>query len=303
MEVRDSAVPGRRIPGSFDDAYLGENHSGAFTGGMQQQYSQYQQYPQHGQYQQNEHYGQIGQYGPGGYETHMPQMSAYGGAVAPPSPAGEPKTPDKLDEIRKTVENARSMPMSASCVINRNELLSDLSELAHLLPVELAEAQRVLADRDNLIEQGRAEANRLIEEGRRQRDLAVSQTDIYHAAQQAAEEMRAQVESEAAALRRETDDYVDHKLAGFEIALQKTLATIGRGRDRLRSRVSHWDESDEVAVQRRETDEYVDHKLTRFEHSLQRTLDAVSRGRERLRSRSELDTYATGDEEQPLHGE
>jgi hypothetical protein len=286
VEVRDSAVPGRGFPGTFDDAYP--------------QYPQHQQYPP--QYQQNQQYGQFGQHGPGGYETHMSQVTAYGGhTVAPPQPASSPQTPDKLDEIRKTVENARSMPMSASCVLNRTELLADLAELAHLLPVELAEAQRVLADRENLIEQGRAEANRLIEEGRRQRDLMVSQTDIYRAAQQAADEMRAQVEAEAAALRRETDDYVDHKLAGFEIALQKTLATIGRGRDRLRSRVSHWDEGDEVAVQRRETDEYVDHKLTRFEHSLQKTLDAVSRGRERLRSRSELDTYSTDD--QPLHGE
>ena len=35
----------------------------------------------------------------------------------------------KLDEITTTVENARSMPMSASIVVNKSEMVAMLTEL------------------------------------------------------------------------------------------------------------------------------------------------------------------------------
>ena len=38
-------------------------------------------------------------------------------------------------------------------------------------------------------------------------------------------------------MRKETDDYIDSKLATFEITLQKTLQTVDRGRERLRSQM------------------------------------------------------------------
>ena len=38
-------------------------------------------------------------------------------------------------------------------------------------------------------------------------------------------------------MRKETDDYIDAKLATFEITLQKTLQTVDRGRERLRSQM------------------------------------------------------------------
>ena len=35
-------------------------------------------------------------------------------------------------------------------------------------------------------------------------------------------------------MRQETDDFIDAKLASFEITLQKTLQTVDRGRERIR---------------------------------------------------------------------
>jgi hypothetical protein len=37
-------------------------------------------------------------------------------------------------------------------------------------------------------------------------------------------------------MRRETDDYVDAKLANFEVALHKTIAAVQKGRDKIRGR-------------------------------------------------------------------
>ena len=48
----------------------------------------------------------------------------------------------KLAEIRQVVEQARSMPMSASAVVNRGELLAMLDELAEEMNVAFEEAHR-----------------------------------------------------------------------------------------------------------------------------------------------------------------
>ena len=44
---------------------------------------------------------------------------------------------DKLDELSALVEGARAMPMSASCVVNRAQVLDLLDEARGLLPTSL----------------------------------------------------------------------------------------------------------------------------------------------------------------------
>ena len=73
---------------------------------------------------------------------------------------------DKLDELIAIVENARSMPMSASCMVNRGEVLGLLEEVRALLPEELRHAQLLLADRETVVDEGRREAERIDQPGR-----------------------------------------------------------------------------------------------------------------------------------------
>jgi vacuolar-type H+-ATPase subunit H len=208
----------------------------------------------------------------------------------------------KLDAIRRKVEAARTMPMSASCMINRNQLLADLADVQRLLPGEFAEARSVVEHRQTAVAEARAEAARVMEEAWRERRRLVYETDVYREAKQYADELVAQARQEAEGLRREVDDYVDQKLASFEIALHKTLNSVVHGRDQLRTGGPPAGRHGEVPLSPRETDDYVEHKLGRFEHSLHKTLDAVTRGRERLRDRSGLDTFAADEDAPPLPG-
>ena len=40
-------------------------------------------------------------------------------------------------------------------------------------------------------------------------------------------------EDRARAMRLETEDYIDQKLAGFEVVLERTMAAVQKGRERL----------------------------------------------------------------------
>lgn len=146
---------------------------------------------------------------------------------------------DKLDELTSTVENARSMPMSASCIVNRGEVLGLLEELREVLPEEFRHAQMLLQDREAVVDEGRREAARIIAEAEVDRARLVSETEIVAEAVRQAEQIRLAAVDEARAMRGEVDDYVDTKLANFEVVLDKTLAAVHRGRDKLRGLSPH----------------------------------------------------------------
>ena len=139
----------------------------------------------------------------------------------------------KLAEIRAAIESARSMPMSSSAVVNRAELLSMLDELRAALEQAFVESRRVVADREGVVDEGRREADLIVHEAENERDRLVSTTEVYRLAQHQAEKLLADTKAETDALRAETDDYVDAKLANFEITLERTLDAVKRGRERL----------------------------------------------------------------------
>ncbi|KUO07620.1 ATP synthase F0 subunit B [Streptomyces sp. DSM 15324] len=202
----------------------------------------------------------------------------------------------KLDEIVTAVSSARSMPMSASCVVNRAELLALLEEVRAALPDSLAQAQELIGDRDQMVEQARQEADRIISTAHVERGSLISDTEIARRSQAEADRILAEARREAEEVRAEADDYVDSKLANFEVVLTKTIGSVGRGREKLLGTGPGLDEQgyeDEDAPERshdpetlrRDADTYVDAKLGAFEAVLTKTLEAVGKGRQKLHGR------------------
>ncbi len=142
----------------------------------------------------------------------------------------------KLDQIVELVETAKSMPLSASVLVNKTELLALLDELRAALPDELREAQWVIKDRDEVIEAGRKEADRIIADARAEAARLVSRTEVMQTATKEAQRVVAEANENARTMRLEVEDYVDAKLANFEVVLHKTLGAVERGRDKLRGR-------------------------------------------------------------------
>lgn len=142
---------------------------------------------------------------------------------------------ERLDELTVMVEDAKSMPLSASCVLNRSQLLDIIEEIRQLLPESVYRADELLADREAVVLDGRREADRILEQARAQADRMVSEHEVYLAAVAESNALREETNQATALKRQETDDYIDAKLATFEITLQKTLQTVDRGRERLSS--------------------------------------------------------------------
>jgi cell division septum initiation protein DivIVA len=140
-----------------------------------------------------------------------------------------------IDQLRSTVESARSMPMSASVVVSRTELLEGIDALEAALPAAFAQAERA-ADRDGVIARAQEAADRIVAEATRERDRLLADADVVSSARAEAATLRSATEQECQELRRETDEYVDGRLASLEISLTKTLEAVARGRERLHGR-------------------------------------------------------------------
>ncbi|HVM29063.1 MAG TPA: hypothetical protein VM433_15500 [Mycobacteriales bacterium] len=138
-----------------------------------------------------------------------------------------------LDRLEQIVKDARAMPMSASCVVNRAEVLAVVEDLRRALPESLGRASQVLGDREGVVAEGRTEAEKLLDQAKAERKALLAKTEVHKAAKAEARRIVEEAHTEADALRLEVEEYVDAKLANFEVVLSKTLGAVQRGRARL----------------------------------------------------------------------
>lgn len=151
----------------------------------------------------------------------------------------------KLEELSVLIEEAKAVPLSASCMVNRAVVLDLIDDIRDALPSSLSDADQLLAEREAVVAEGRIEADRLIADAREEQLRMVSQHEVYLVAVAESEALRAETFEEVTRMRRETDDYIDARLATFEITLHKTLAAVERGRDKLRDQAEVEEEYDE----------------------------------------------------------
>lgn len=142
----------------------------------------------------------------------------------------------KLAKLRELVANARSMPMSASCVVNRHDVLAAIDDVIDNLPDEIAEAQDVIETSKDSVAAGEAEAARITEQARQRAAELATETEVVKVAQAKAAEIVAKAEADAAALRREADAFVDSRMASFESVLARTTSQVRTARARLAER-------------------------------------------------------------------
>ncbi|MBW3663501.1 MAG: hypothetical protein KY469_10415 [Actinobacteria bacterium] len=154
-----------------------------------------------------------------------------------------PDVEAKLHVLERLVADAKTVPLSASIMLNRAEIDGVLAELRATIPEELRQARWVMKERDELIEKALRDAERLVGDAQDERARLIAKTEVVHAANREADRIVEEAREQARQIRLEAEDYVDAKLANFEVVLTKTLSAVERGREKLRGRMG----TDELA--------------------------------------------------------
>lgn len=140
---------------------------------------------------------------------------------------------EKLQTAITMVEEARSVPLSASCVLHRGELLEILDGAKEALPTDLFNAEEIISKRATLIEEGQSQADALIANAREEVARMVEQTSIVQSARDEAKRILDEARTQAEVEREEVEKYIDGRLATLEVILNKTMDSVVRGRERL----------------------------------------------------------------------
>lgn len=140
---------------------------------------------------------------------------------------------EKISTAITMVEEARGVPLSASCVVHRGEILEILEGARENLPADFFEAEKVLASRDQIIEDGRISAETMVATAREDVSRMVEQTAIVQSARDEAQRILDEARDLAAQERAEVEEYIDGRLATLEVILNKTMDAVARGRERL----------------------------------------------------------------------
>lgn len=138
-----------------------------------------------------------------------------------------------LHQLLDVIGNARPMPLSASVMVNRDEVLEIIEAALARLPEELRAARWLLREREEFLAKVQREGDDILDASRARAERMVQRAEIVRAAQHTARRLVEDAEAEARRLRHEAEDYCDHKLAQFEIVLDRTIKTVQAGRARL----------------------------------------------------------------------
>ena len=140
---------------------------------------------------------------------------------------------EKLNTAIATIEEARGVPLSASCVVHRGEMLEILEAAQELLPKDLFTAEAIIGEKERIIEEGRTSAEAMIATAREDVARMVEQTSIVQSARDEAQRILDEAREVAEDERREVEAYIDGRLATLEVILNKTMEAVARGRERL----------------------------------------------------------------------
>jgi cell division septum initiation protein DivIVA len=141
---------------------------------------------------------------------------------------------DKIAEIVALVDSARTMPMSSTAMVNKQQLLTLLDEVREGLPANLQAAEAVLGQREALLIEARGNAERILANAQAEQARLVADHSVTQAARIEAEEILRQAREQAENIRSDADDYVDAKLARLEISAARIVETVRDGREQLR---------------------------------------------------------------------
>ncbi|MGZ4796709.1 MAG: hypothetical protein ACXVLO_09640 [Acidimicrobiia bacterium] len=142
-------------------------------------------------------------------------------------------TEELILQVRDQIETARSVPMSASVMVNRDELVGLLEDAVQALPEEIRQARWLLKEREEFLAKARREAEDIIDAGRQQAQRMVEKTEVVREANLHARRIVDDAEKTSRDLKHEAEDYIDRKLASFEVVLERTMTAVAKGRERL----------------------------------------------------------------------
>lgn len=135
----------------------------------------------------------------------------------------EMDTLELINELEDIIDKGVAVPFSGRCLLDKEELLEILQEIRLKLPTDLEQAKWIKAERQNIINDARKEAEEIIKAANDKLVAMVDENEITKKATLAASEIMDSANAEANAAKESSYQYADYLLENVENVVVKTI--------------------------------------------------------------------------------
>ena len=142
-----------------------------------------------------------------------------------------------LGMMEGILETAKVFPMSHGRVlVDQEQFLDMLADLRTQLPRELEDARRIVADRNNILETAKKEAEMTTRAAEERARRLVDHDEIVKQAQMQANEIMSTAQLQSRGLKKAAIEYADSVLAQVDEQLNKSVIEVRQRRQGFRNR-------------------------------------------------------------------
>ena len=141
-----------------------------------------------------------------------------------------------LEELSILLEDSKPAGFSRNSNIRQVDVgaaFEIIDEIRDTFPGEFSQARQIVRERQGLLDDADAEANRMVEDARSQAMTIASEQEIVRISQQQAEQIMADARELERQTRAGAEDYADEVFGHVEQSLDTLLNNVRRCRDRL----------------------------------------------------------------------
>ncbi len=141
-----------------------------------------------------------------------------------------------LNMLYEMIDEAKNAPLSSDkCVLERDKALDLLDDIRAQFPVELSEAKKLLAARNEYISSARREAELMRQQAAEQAKQMVADNELTAQARQRSNEMMRMAEQRSRELKKAANEYCEDALRRTEEAVAEAYDEIKKSRARFRA--------------------------------------------------------------------
>ncbi len=140
-----------------------------------------------------------------------------------------------LDQIDEMIDKAWGLPLSGGkCLVEADKLRDIIDEIRGNMPSEIRQAKSIVADRADIIDTAKKEAEDIVRTAEERARNMVMQEEIVKLAQQKSAEIANQTQLKCREMRKGAQDFVEDLLKRTEEDLAKHANEVHQTRQMLR---------------------------------------------------------------------
>lgn len=143
------------------------------------------------------------------------------------------KTERALEELERRIRAGHKFPFGGRVMVDEEEIRSLIDELRQGLPEDIQRAQHLLAERDALLAEARAEADRIVSDAQGYVEKLAQESAVTERARSIGQDIVDRAEATAQTIRAGAREYADQVMEEAVTALAKLAAQVERDRGEL----------------------------------------------------------------------